>query len=218
MKQYITITLFVIFGLQLNAQEFKFTNHSGINHDGLYLSLSLGVNHADLLNTEKTNGDDGTDKNKYYYRGFRSQLDFKAGAALSDRDIVHGTLLYYRMSGPTLDDDLELTDMSNSVVVNEGMLGGGFTYFLNANNTFLSGSMGVGGFSSSKALTGYDGNSNLGLAFQLQAGKDWYLTDRLNMGFAFSYGVCNAKNKPTSGVVQQLNSNNWSIMLHLAFN
>ncbi len=214
MKNILAI-LFVLFGFQLKAQDFKYTMPK--IHNGLFLSVNAGINHVDIQNdADNGNSEDESNNGRRYYRGFGPAIDVKVGAALSSKFIVHGTIIYYTMSGPDVESDDDIS-VSSSASIQEGMLGGGCTYYLNTSDTYLSGSVGVGGFNLDKEITGYGGMTNLGMAFQLQAGKDWYLSDKTGLGFAFSYGVCNVKDKPASSVVQKLNSNNWSIMLHFTF-
>ncbi len=215
MKNIIPI-LFILIGFQLKAQDFKYTMPK--IHNGLFIAINAGPNHVDIKNIAN-NGDEDDDDNNgtRYYRGYGKEIDLKVGTALSSKFIVHGTLIYYNMSGPDIESDDDLS-VSKSASISEAMFGGGFTYYLNTSDTYISASAGVGGFNFDKEITGYGGTTSLGSAFQLQAGKDWYLSDKYGLGFAFSYGVCNVKDKPASSVVQKLNSNNWSIMLHFTIN
>ncbi len=210
MKQNITILLFFLTALNTIAQDYRFINYSN-DHQGFFLALNAGVNHVDILNEVE---DDGN----YFYRGLGSIFDLKIGGAVAPNFILHGTYLSYYMQGPEVQYGYETIKASNRIGLGEGLIGGGLTYYIMPSNTFLSASLGLGIFTIDNDIEGYSGSTNIGLGYQLQAGKDWYLSKKWGLGFAFTLGVCDVTNKPEDSAVEKLNSNNWSIMLHATLN
>ncbi len=100
----------------------------------------------------------------------------------------------------------------------EAMIGGGITYYIMPSNIFLSGSLGIGGFT----LIEDDNNTNVstdnGFSMQLKVGKEWWVSKKWGLGVALTYGKTKLTNKPGGSVEERMNSNNLGILFNATLN
>ncbi len=93
------------------------------------------------------------------------------------------------------------------------MYGVGITHYT-SKNFFFTGNAGVGKF------TFDDGNSSMstsnGFSFSLKAGKEWWVSKKLGIGAAFTYGKTKSTNTEFS-YTEKWNSNRLGILLQLTF-
>ena len=146
-------------------------------HDGFYLSLATGFGEG---NFQETNF-----PGKLEMWGGASNIDVKVGGtALKDHLIVSGDLIGSRMIWPrTRIDSVDFGRAHGDL--KEGLIGLGVTYYFMPVNVFLSGTLGVGGFTYTANNTDY--NSDRGLGFQLKFGKEWWISKDWGIGASMFY-------------------------------
>jgi len=116
--------------------------------------------------------------------------------------------------------DNQTMTASGDVSINESMfLGGGLTYYFMPNNIFISGSIGMGGFSlTDVANSSNNVSTNNGFSMQLKAGKEWWVSRKWGLGVALTYGKTNVNNTPSSDIKEKINSNRFGIVFNATLN
>lgn len=203
---FLIVTLFVF---NVKAQEKKPYEYH--NHDGFYLSMSVGPNFSGIRNNVVNDA-------IYKYSGTGSIFDLKIGGSINENLILHGTILTSSLSGPKIESNGENIKTSNSLSMDEVMVGGGFTYYMLPSNIFVSVSAGVGGFALTDEEEDIDISTDKGFSFQLKLGKEWWISKNWAFGIGLSYGNSNVTNKPNEYLTEKLNSNNLSILFNTTFN
>lgn len=83
------------------------------------------------------------------------------------------------------------------MVLADGTLGVGLTYYIMPANVFLSGTVGVGRFALTKPTDDQDDDerieTNPGLSLHAKIGKEWWVSDNWGLGLAAGYGWLGAK-------------------------
>jgi hypothetical protein len=163
-------------------------------HDGFFLSLSPGVafgeSKADLT------GAAGSWDN-ITYRGPGGIMDLKVGGAIVPNFILSGDLIFRSVSGPEAETIGGTSTLDEDVVLSDGTLGLGLTYYIMPANIFLSGTIGVGRFVLTNPTEDADDDesveTNPGLSFHAKIGKEWWVSDNWGLGAALGYGWLGAE-------------------------
>ncbi len=166
-------------------------------HDGFFLRLGVGGGSANAK-IEPSGG-------SLEFSGGAFDLSMAIGGCVQDNLMLHATFFGWTIENPRA--DLNVTGAPSQSSSPKGTLdlsaiGGGLTYFFMPANVFISGSVGSG------ALTGesdLDGTSEDGFAFELAAGKEWWVRDSWGLGGALAVSYFSAKDKTFLGV-----PDNWS--------
>ena len=174
-------------------------------HDGFYLSMSLGPVFGSITDNDIMNNMD------MKFNGTGAQFDFKIGGAIAENLILHATLLSSSIASPKVTVGGISVTTTNNVSLGEMMIGGGLTYYIMPANILLSGSIGFGSFT---VTNSNDPSANTttkkGFSMQLKAGKEWWVSKNWGFGVGLTYGKTNLTNSST-GVNEKLDSNRFGI-------
>ena len=151
-------------------------------HDnGFFLRLSGGIGGA------STELEDSGNNNKI--EGGTGDFNFAIGGVVARNFALHGTFWGWI----TQDPDVTLGGFSGTLNgdVSYSAFGAGVTYYFMPVNMYLSGSAGVGSLSldANGFGGGISGESDLGPAFELTLGKEWWVGTSWGLGLALSGGI-----------------------------
>ena len=214
--------------LQQVTSEFSFTSGKMEHaHNGLYASLGLGY----------TSGTATGEVTGVLYTGAKAKLsgngialDARLGKALSPNWVAHFILLYSRVEGPKFgytsmtNETLPDATLPNSVTFSEAMFGGGFTYYIMPANAYISGSLGVGGFSlkfgESKQYNADqipDVETDFGFAYNLKVGWEFWMDKDYALGVNASY-LNTYSSAGDNYDAEDWNSERWTFGVNLTYN
>lgn len=206
MKQVLILCI-VLFSL--NSLKAKDGFH---RHDGFYLSMNVGPVYGSVT--------DNFGPYKMDMIGTGGQMDFKIGAAISKNLILHATIISNTMDHPSVKFSNETeSKVYHNLIVGEAVVGIGLTYYVMPYNILLSGSGGLGNFS-----TSYSDNkqnnaiSEKGFSWQLKMGKEWWISKNWGLGFGFTFGKTTTQNLPYGSPVEKLDSNRFAVLFNTTFN
>jgi len=185
----------------------KTTDYRFHQHKGFYLSMSLGPNIMSI-------GDKVPGSFDYNYSGTGAQFDLKIGGAVSENLILHATLISNSLARPTFKTSGVVVNATNNVTIGEAMLGAGMTYYAMPANILLSGSVGVGNFTMMDNNKKNSVSTGRGFSMQLKVGKEWWISRRLGIGAALTYGKTTLTYIPEYDIEEMMNSNNIGIVLN----
>ena len=162
-------------------------------HAGFFLRLTYGLG---LAGTDlKGNPDDTA------FFGLSGLSLFSIGGAVTDNLILSldtfGTSSnkpMVKLNGAKQDDNYDTSTRG---------IGPGFTYYFMPLNLYLSGSIGVA-FSGITPPTGKDQNSEVGWAFNLAFGKEWWASDNWGLGLGLQLFYARMPMKAIDGHVSTL--------------
>src|SRR6478609_2754251 len=143
-------------------------------HSGAFFSVGLGPAWGSSNGYNNQN-------NSLSIVGTGVEVDLELGGSLMPGLILHGTITAKSVVGPTING----VNVSKDYTLSETMYGVGVTHYT-AGNYFFSGNFGVGSFSFSDAKTTV--STDKGFSFLLKAGKEWWVSKKLGLGAAFTYG------------------------------
>ena len=148
-------------------------------HDGFFLSFAMGMGYQSMDYTTY-NYDDET----YGHSGLATDIDVKLGCSVTDMVAVHLTL-----AGDTPTESVGEGRDDNEVKANLSLLGIGTTFYF-PGNYLASASLGIGQFRvyddistfQARVVSNPDNYSRSGFAFQIAAGKEWWVSDNWGIG------------------------------------
>lgn len=152
---------------------------------GLFLRLSGGGGAA------STEIDYAGTKTKI--EGSTADINLAIGGIIAKNLALHGTVWGWITSDP------DVTEGSVTIPLNGfadfSAFGGGITYYFMPANIYLSGSVGVGTLSLDGDIAGIDvtGETDLGPAFDITIGKEWWVGTSWGLGVALSGGFHSVK-------------------------
>lgn len=159
-------------------------------HDGFFLNLALGLGFQSF---------DYNYTGEYYNgygleaSGLASEFDVKLGGRIVNNLLLHATLVGVANAGDlkVTDDDGESLGSTSDRQVSLSIVGIGLTYYL-PQNIFVTASIGSDQFnmndsSSDSGSTKAVGSSDNGFAFQVGAGKEWWVSDNWGLGVSASF-------------------------------
>jgi len=191
MKKLILISIVSLVTTTLFAQR---------EHSGFYFSLAAGPAWGTV------NGYDNQGSS-FTLEGTGAEIDLQLGGSVIPGLIVHGTITVKSVVGPVINGITVPDDYSLS----ETMYGVGITHYT-PRNFFFTGNFGVGKF-----VFG-DNTSNIstegGFSFLLKAGKEFWISKKLGLGAAFTYGKTSLTNTEGS-YTEKWKSNRLGVVLQL---
>jgi hypothetical protein len=163
-------------------------------HDGFFLSISPGVafgrSEADLT------GAPGSWDN-ITYRGPGGIIDLKIGGAVAENLILSADFIGRNVPGPDLETVGGTTELDEDVVLSDGTIGLGLTYYIMPANVFFSGTVGAGRFVLVNPTDDGDDDerveTNPGLSLHAKVGKEWWVSPNWGLGAALGYGFLGAE-------------------------
>ncbi len=178
----------------------------GRTHSGFYFSMGLGPAWG------TSNGYDNQG-NVAVITGTGAEFDFQMGASITKNLILHGTITAKAVVGPKINN----TVVSDDYSLSETMIGAGLTHYT-PHNFFFTGNLGAGKFTISQS-TGNTYNSNdistkYGLSILLKAGKEFWISKKLGLGLAVTYGKTMV-NSTEGSYTEKWNSNRFGVLLQL---
>jgi hypothetical protein len=190
-------------------------------HDGFFLSISPGIafgeSEADL--TEAAGSWDNVT-----YSGPGGILDLKIGGAIAPNFILSGDFIGRSVRGPKVETFGGTDQADNDVVLADGTLGVGVTYYVMPANVFLSGTIGVGRLVLTNPTEDADDDerieTNPGLSIHAKAGKEWWVSDNWGLGVAAGYGWIGAERDENSEADfnGKYTSHKFYVLLNTTFN
>jgi hypothetical protein len=143
-------------------------------HDGFFLRLSGGFGYAG------SSIDDAGETFKI--SGATGDVNFAIGGMVSPNFAIHGTIMGFAVTDPTLEWENVGSGTFNGDV-SLAAWGGGVTYYIMPANLYLTGSIGVG-----TVTVDVDGgpsfDSDTGVVVDLGLGKEWWVGDSWGLGIA----------------------------------
>lgn len=181
-------------------------------HDGFFLNSAVGVGYFGLDYNYDTDirGEDYSETLEYGGSGV--QFDFKVGGRVIGNFLLHLSITSIMKRG---DVDRSATFAGETIKIKDnGLLeefffGIGGTYYL-PSNVFVTGSFGVADFT----LGGNDLESDDGFAFQIGAGKEWWVSAE----WGFGVEVVFMHSKGSNGDGESASANTLSILFSTTFN
>ena len=208
----VLVILITILGTQSYSQDIQpLKEQSGRRHRGFFLSYSPGINITNVKATDNYGSST--------FKGVGLGNDFKIGGTIKENLILHATILGHGTYEPTIYDanSRQNGNRAKDIDFGEFLIGAGITYYT-PNNFLFSTSVGLGGFSLTDYSTDEDGSTDRGFSLQLKAGKEWWVSSRLGLGFAFYYHYTNVLNQAGSIDEERLIGNNFGIVLSTTLN
>ena len=150
------------------------------DHDpGFFLRLSTGIGGA-------RTGIDIPRFGREKYSGWTGDPNLAIGGTVVRNLALHATMFGWSASDPTL--ELAGVELNSSIdLVFLGALGIGMTYYVMPLNLYLSPSIGFSRFA--QVAFGDIYESDLGVAFDFTAGKEWWVSERWALGVAGGLGL-----------------------------
>lgn len=168
-----------IFMLTALAASFSFATSEPHVHDGFFLNFAMGMGYQSMDYTTYN-----YDEDTYGHSGLATDIDVKLGCSVTDMVAVHITL-----TGDTPTESVGEGRDDNEVKANLSLLGIGTTLYF-PGNYLASASLGIGQFRvyddistfHARVVTNPDKYSRSGFAFQIAAGKEWWVSDNWGIG------------------------------------
>ena len=168
-----------LFMLTALAASFSFATSEPHVHDGFFLNFAMGMGYQSMDYTTYN-----YDEDTYGHSGLATDIDVKLGCSVTDMVAVHITL-----TGDTPTESVGEGRDDNEVKANLSLLGIGTTLYF-PGNYLASASLGIGQFRvyddistfHARVVTNPDKYSRSGFAFQLAAGKEWWVSDNWGIG------------------------------------
>lgn len=186
-------------------------------HDGFFMSFALGLSHQGFnYNYSKIDAE-------LESSGDAANYQIKLGGRIADNLLLHFTLIdevSQSIIEPTYNEELyseEFPETYGDNNINLLIMGFGSTYYFPL-NIFLTASLGISTFE----LQGKHSDpstilssSKLGFAFQISAGREWWVSENWALGLSLNFIHSSAKDKGNSG---DMSSNSISISLTATYN
>jgi hypothetical protein len=168
-----------LFMLTALAASFSFATSEPHVHDGFFLNFAMGMGYQSMDYTTYN-----YDEDTYGHSGLATDIDVKLGCSVTDMVAVHITL-----TGDTPTESVGEGRDDNEVKANLSLLGIGTTLYF-PGNYLASASLGIGQFRvyddistfHARVVTNPDKYSRSGFAFQIAAGKEWWVSDNWGIG------------------------------------
>jgi hypothetical protein len=185
-------------------------------HDGFYLSLTGGPAFGDIV-LEASN----VSFKKMEFSGSGFQFDFKIGGVVSEESnlILSFDMISRAISGPSLTVDGVTATTTGDVIASDALYGVGLTKYFMPSNIFISATFGVGVFQ--LEFNNTKANSETGFAFQLKAGKEWWVSDNWGLGVAAGVASISADDKTDASMPNysgQLSTTKFFVVFNTTFN
>lgn len=176
-------------------------------HEGFFFSVGLGAAGGTVNGYNNQN-------QVLILKGTGVELDFQMGGSVSERLLAHGTLTLKTVVAPEINGS---KSNSSGFAISETMIGGGITRYTQR-NLFFSGNLGAGRYSfiDTSTSTPSEYVTKYGFSCLLKAGKEWWISKNLGLGFAITYGKTKLNNDSGS-YTEKWNSNRYGFLLHLTF-
>jgi hypothetical protein len=173
-------------------------------HKGFYLSMGLGPAFGDIRVLDNQS-------NETKIKGTGTGFDLQIGGAVKENLILHGTMGFKSIYGPTINGQ----KISGNYSIDESIFGAGMTYYL-PNNFFFTGTIGSGEFSFTDEESSFA--TDPGFSFQLKAGKEWWVSSRWALGVVIEYGATSLNSRSGDGVEEKWNSNRFAVKFSATLN
>jgi hypothetical protein len=178
-------------------------------HDRFFLRLAAGPGWAS--NTLDVGGDKAT------FSGIAGDLDIAVGAMVRPNFALHGTMFGWAAMNPDL--EITIAGVGSGSGTADGYatvsaFGGGATYYFMPTNTYLSGSLGYGSFRFDPD-GGEAAETDNGFAFELTAGKEWWVANSWGLGVAAAYIYTSL---PEQGISENWSGNAFHVRFSATFN
>lgn len=203
------MTVIVFLFLNSNAQDEEVRGH--YKSDGLYLSMALGGGYLSI-NNDITNGP----YNNMKMKGPGMAFDFKLGGAVKDNLILHADIMTVNSSSADVTaDGEELGTISGDNSVGVMMFGAGTTYYFMPQNVFISGTLGIGGFTITSGENTSSTQKGFGLFVKL--GKEWWISKNWDLGLSAGFNYTNVNNK-ADDMTEKLSGTSFGLCVNATFN
>jgi hypothetical protein len=154
------------------------------DHDGgFFLRLSTGLGYA-----QSEYADPSTIK----LYGASGDMNFAVGMGVLPNLALHATMFGWVLSEPVAEVGGSSGEFPGEATV--GSLGVGFTYYFMPINMYLSGSVGFTALQV-EVLGAFEGETDLGPAFDVTLGKEWWVGGSWGLGVAGGFGYHSAPEK-----------------------
>jgi hypothetical protein len=166
-------------------------------HDGFFLSISPGLAFG---STEADLGGNAGSWDNITFRGPGGILDLKVGGALAENLILSADFIGRNVRGPDMETVGGTSDLDDDVMLSDGTVGIGLTYYIMPANVFLSGTLGVGRFTLRNTSDDDNDpvNTNPGFSLHAKVGKEWWVSRNWGLGVAAGYGFIGAERDENS--------------------
>jgi hypothetical protein len=154
------------------------------DHDGgFFLRLSAGTGYAQS---------EYADPATFKLYGVSGDMNIAVGMGVLPNLALHATLFGWSLSEPTAEVGGSSGDFPGDATL--GSFGIGFTYYLMPVNMYLSGSVGFSALQV-EILGAITGETDLGPAFDVTLGKEWWVGGNWGLGVAGGFGYHSVPDK-----------------------
>lgn len=153
-------------------------------HDGFFLRLTLGAG-GGAVGFDVPAGDDTA----FAGGGWASSLDL--GGALDDDITFFGRARIASLVSPAVSIDGDELGPASDAIATQSMLGVGISYYVMPLNLYFDGVVGVAVIASGYDYAGDDRDyeSDIGFGFDLDVGKEWWVSDNWGLGAAVRLSI-----------------------------
>jgi hypothetical protein len=167
-------------------------------HDGFFLSISPGVAGGGAVFSE-----DLGSAEEVTFSGPGGMLDFKIGGAVAENFILSFDIIGRNIRGPDIKTENGTFETDEDIILNDGTVGLGMTYYFGPSNVFFSGTLGLGRLTLYNAPFDDRIDSEAGLSLHAKIGKEWWVGPNWGLGIAGGYGFVGAKDPADNGADYQ---------------
>ena len=178
-------------------------------HEGFFLRLTLGLGwHAWKKQMPEMPPEDSglpMGGGEASASGVGLSLGFAIGYVVAPNLALHITATGHAMGEPTLTlNDMDIENKGSSLLAS--LLGIGGTYYLMPMNVYVSASFGLGGmqFVPKKGIDPL--NTKAGFAWELMAGKEWWVADDWGLGAALQFAMVNTPDEEKRSAAFAINA------------
>lgn len=192
------------------ATSLSFAESLPHTHDGFFLNIAMGIGYqsANFAYDSHLYDENGEKTKEFNISGAATDLDLKFGGRIADNLLLHVTLAG---ATSTASEDVGEDD---KVKVNLSIFGLGTTYYF-LDNYFATASFGMSEYHIDSNIATFTakaedivGNLVCGLAFQIGAGKEWWVSENWGIGvsmallYGFDFGEYDYRDASTSVAIR----------------
>jgi len=157
-------------------------------HDGFLLRLALGFGGA--ISHGSPRDDNGLSKLKV--TGGAANFSFDVGGAVTENLVLHGRIADFEIVNPTIYVAGEKLGKSDEAVLDTVLLGPALTYYVMPVNLYLTAAVGLSKLQVRDEDDEVSGSTDMGVAFNFDIGKEWWVADDWGIGVAARFWYTHA--------------------------
>jgi hypothetical protein len=181
-----------------------FANEARQHDKAFFLRLAPG------FGSFSTKADDGVDSVKF--SGAAGAFDVAVGYVIKPNLALHASIGAWSTVNPKLTVNGQEFD-TDDVTVGLTNVGAGVTYYLGESNTYLTATLGLASLNAE--FNGDDAQTGGGVAFEVGAGKEWWVSKKLGLGVG---AALNYHSVPDDDIDTSFKGTSFGIRMTATFN